>query len=89
MKKLCKYVGVKTSKKYSKTSPLYKKLKSLGIKGFSRGGVVDVDDISKQVKANGDTTLISAKDIVTTCILLKFINKESVEFATDILSLYI
>ena len=59
--KLCEYVGVKTSKKYSKTSPLYKKLKSLGVKGFSKGGVVDVDDINKQVKANGDTTLISAK----------------------------
>lgn len=62
MAKLCEYVGVKTSKKYSKTSPLYKKLKSLGVKGFSKGGVVDVDDINKQVKANGDTTLISAKE---------------------------
>lgn len=61
MAKLCEYVGVKTSKKYGKTSPLYKKLKSLGVKGFSKGGVVDVDDINKQVKANGDTTLISAK----------------------------
>lgn len=61
MAKLCEYVGVKTSKKYGKTSPLYKKLKSLGVKGFSKGGVVDVDDINKQVKANGDTTLISVK----------------------------
>lgn len=62
MAKLCEYVGVKTSKKYGKTSPLYKELKSLGVKGFSKGGVVDVDDINKQVKANGDTTLISAKE---------------------------
>ena len=61
MAKLCEYVGVKTSKKYGKTSPLYKKLKSLKVKGFSKGGVVDVQDINKQVKANGDTTLISAK----------------------------
>ena len=61
IKKLCDYVGVKPSKTYGKKSPLYKKLHSLGVKGFSQGGVVDVDDLNKQVKANGDTTLISAK----------------------------
>ena len=31
------------------------------MKGFSKGSVVDVHDINKQVKANSDTTLISAK----------------------------
>lgn len=43
-----------------KSNTLYKALKQLDIKGFSKGGIVSVDDIEKQVKANGDTTLISA-----------------------------
>ena len=48
----------KTSKKKSeKSGNLYKKLKSLKIQGFSKGGVVSVDDIEEQVKENGDTVL--------------------------------
>ena len=41
---------------------MYKALKSLKIKGFSKGGLVSIDSLDKQVKANGDDGLISAKN---------------------------
>lgn len=59
---LAKKLGV-SDKNYSKKSgALYKALKSLKIKGFSKGGLVSIDSIEKQVKANGDDGLISAKN---------------------------
>lgn len=36
---------------------VFKKFKNLEIKGFSKGGVVSIDNIEKQIKANGDTVL--------------------------------
>lgn len=59
MKELASIVGV-TYNNAKKSGNLYKKLKSLKITGFSKGGVVPVDDIEKQVKANGDKVLVSA-----------------------------
>ena len=59
---LAKKLGV-SDKNYSKKSgALYKALKSLKIKGFSKGGLVSIDSLDKQVKANGDDGLISAKN---------------------------
>lgn len=59
---LAKKLGV-SGKNYSKKSgALYKALKSLKIKGFSKGGLVSIDSIEKQVKANGDDGLISAQN---------------------------
>ena len=59
---LAKKLGV-SDKNYSKKSgALYKALKSLKIKGFSKGGFVSIDSLDKQVKANGDDGLISAQD---------------------------
>ena len=58
LKKLAKIIGVKYNDA-TKTGNLYKGLKSLGIKGFKRGGVISVDSLEKQIKANGDTTLLS------------------------------
>ena len=57
-KKLAKKLGVEWDNG-SKTGNLYKKLKSLKITGFKRGGVISVDSLEKQIKANGDTTLLS------------------------------
>lgn len=57
-KKLAKKLGVEWDNG-SKTGNLYKKLKSLKITGFKRGGVISVDNLEKQIKANGDTTLLS------------------------------
>ena len=56
MKELAKLLGV-TFDGAKKTGNLYKKLDKLNIPGFSRGGVVSIEDIEKQVKANGDTVL--------------------------------
>lgn len=59
---LAKKLGV-SGKNYSKKSgALYKALKSLKIKGFSKGGLVSIDSIEKQVKENGDDGLISAQN---------------------------
>ena len=59
---LAKKLGV-SDKNYSKKSgALYKALKSLKIKGFSKGGLVSIDSIEKQVKENGDDGLISAQN---------------------------
>lgn len=46
----------------SKKGVLYKKLKSLKIPGFKKGGVVSIDDIEKQVKDNGDDGIVSIKN---------------------------
>ena len=59
MKLLAELVGVNYNNA-SKSGTLAKKLKALSVKGFSRGGIVSVDSLEKQIKANGDTTLISA-----------------------------
>lgn len=56
LKRLAELVGVKYDNA-KKSGKLYKKLKSLKIQGFSKGGVVSIDDIEKQVRANGDTVL--------------------------------
>lgn len=60
LKKLAELVGVKYNGK-TKKGNLYKELHSLKIPGFSKGGVVSVDDLYKQIKSNGDTTLASVK----------------------------
>ncbi|MBQ7066344.1 MAG: hypothetical protein IJN92_05945 [Lachnospiraceae bacterium] len=57
---LCLMLGI-AHNNGSKTGNLYKKLQSIKFPGFSKGGVVKVDDIEKQVKANGDNVLISAR----------------------------
>ena len=59
LKLLAELVGV-TYDNAKKGGRLAKKLKALKVKGFSRGGIVSVDSLEKQIKANGDTTLISA-----------------------------
>ena len=60
LKKLADLVGVKYNGK-TKKGNLYKELHSLKVPGFSKGGVVSVDDLYKQIKSNGDTTLASVK----------------------------
>lgn len=60
LKKLAELIGVKYNGK-TKKGNLYKELHSLKIPGFSKGGVVSVDDLYKQIKSNGDTTLASVK----------------------------
>lgn len=60
LQKLADILGV-TYNGADKTGNVYKKLKSLGLPGFSKGGVISIDDIEKQLKANGDTTLVSGK----------------------------
>lgn len=42
-----------------KKGTLYKKLKSIKFPGFSKGGIVSVDDVRNQVINNGDTGLVS------------------------------
>lgn len=42
-----------------KKGTLYKKLKSIKFPGFSKGGIVSVDDVKNQVINNGDTGLVS------------------------------
>ncbi len=46
----------------TKTGKLYKKLKSIKFPGFSKGGIVTVDDITKQVHANGDDGIASLQN---------------------------
>lgn len=60
LKALAKLLGVKYNNA-SKSGNLYKKLKSIKFPGFSKGGVVNVDDLQKQIKVNGDTSLASVK----------------------------
>lgn len=59
-KKLAQKLGVSTSDIKSKKGDLYKALHNLSIKGFSHGGIVPMDSIEEQIKANGDKVLISA-----------------------------
>lgn len=62
LKGLAELIGVRYTGKNSKDGAFYKKLKSLKIPGFSKGGVVSVDDIEKQVRANGDDGVVSVKN---------------------------
>ena len=59
-KLLAKELGVSTDNFKKKNGALYQKLHELNVLGFSRGGVISVDNLEKQVKVNGDSTLISA-----------------------------
>ncbi len=61
MKDLAKFLGVKYDNA-SKNGRLYKKLKSIKFPGFKKGGEVSVDDIQKQVRANGDDGIVSVKN---------------------------
>lgn len=61
LKELAKLIGVRYTGNNSKDGAFYKKLKSLKIPGFRKGGVVSVDDIEKQVHDNGDTSLVSVQ----------------------------
>lgn len=61
LKGLAKKIGVEYDGA-SKTGKLYKKLKSIKFPGFKKGGVVSVEDIEKQVKANGDDGIASVKN---------------------------
>lgn len=60
LKELSSLLGIKYNNG-KKSGSLYKKLKSINFPGFSKGGVVAVEDIEKQVKANGDNGLVSVK----------------------------
>lgn len=59
-KALAKKLGVSDKDYNKKSGALYKKLKELKILGFSKGGVVSIDNIEKQIKANGDSVIASA-----------------------------
>lgn len=58
MKELSSALGIKYNNA-KKTGNLYKKLKSIGVQGFSKGGVVSVDSLDEQIKVNGDSALAS------------------------------
>ncbi len=59
---LAKQLMVEYDGDKSKKGALYKRLKSLKVPGFRKGGIVSVDDIEKQVKANGDDGIVSVKN---------------------------
>ncbi len=61
LKDLAELVGVKYDNA-KKSGKLYKKLKSLGIKGFSHGGVIEIANLNRQIKENGDDALVSVKE---------------------------
>lgn len=61
LKELAKLIGIKYTGDNSKDGAFYKKLKTLKIPGFKKGGVVSVDDIEEQVRENGDTSLVSVQ----------------------------
>ena len=61
MKTLSKKLGVEYDNA-KKDGKLYKKLHSIKFPGFKKGGIVSVDDIEKQVKANGDDGIASVKN---------------------------
>lgn len=61
LKELAKLIGVRYTGNNSKDGTFYKKLKTLKIPGFKKGGVVSVDDIEEQVRENGDTSLVSVQ----------------------------
>lgn len=56
LKGLANELGV-TWDNATKSGSLYKKLQSIKFPGFKKGGVVSVDDIEEQVKANGDSVI--------------------------------
>lgn len=62
LKGLAKLLNVTTDGNYTKSGKLAKKLKSIGLAGFSQGGVVSVHSLNKQVRANGDDGLASVKN---------------------------
>lgn len=62
LKGLAKLLNVTTDGNYKKSGKLAKKLHSIGLKGFSKGGVVSVDSLNKQIRANGDDGLASVKN---------------------------
>lgn len=62
LKGLAKLLNVTTDGNYTKSGKLAKKLKSIGLAGFSKGGVVSVHSLNKQVRANGDDGLASVKN---------------------------
>lgn len=62
LKGLAKLLGVKQDGNYKKSGKLAKKLHSIGFKGFSKGGIVSVDSLNKQIRANGDDGLASVKN---------------------------
>lgn len=62
LKGLAKLLGVKQDGNYKKSGKLAKKLHSIGLKGFSKGGVISVDSLNKQIRANGDDGLASVKN---------------------------
>ena len=62
LKGLAKLLNVTTDGNYTKSGKLAKKLKSIGLAGFSKGGVVSVDSLNKQIRANGDDGLASVKN---------------------------
>lgn len=62
LKGLAKLLNVTTDGNYKKSGKLAKKLKSIGLAGFSKGGVVSVDSLNKQIRANGDDGLASVKN---------------------------
>ena len=61
LKDLAKKLGV-TYDGGGKKKKLYQKLKSIKFPGFKKGGVVSVDDIARQVRANGDDGIASVKN---------------------------
>lgn len=58
LKALAKELDIKYDNA-GKKGTLYKKLKSIKFPGFSKGGIVSVDDVKNQVINNGDTGLVS------------------------------
>lgn len=58
---LADLLGVKYNNN-KKSGNLYQKLKSIKFPGFKKGGIVSVDDIARQVDANGDDGIASVKN---------------------------
>lgn len=58
---LADLLGVKYDNN-KKSGNLYQKLKSIKFPGFKKGGIVSVDDIARQVDANGDDGIASVKN---------------------------
>lgn len=58
---LSNLLGVKYNNN-KRSGNLYQKLKSINFPGFRKGGVVSVDDISRQVRANGDDGIASVRN---------------------------
>ncbi len=93
-KLLASYLGLNYDNS-TRSGSLYKKVKSLGIKGFSHGGIVDIDDITKQVRANGDTGIASVKNgegiltpVETKAFLKLADNLDAMNLATDLMKNY-